>query len=69
MWVVRFARLKLELDNALFVPARSSPPFVALRPLVAARSSMSGASWWATRAARVRTRTLIQSARAVRLWG
>ena len=36
-------------DNALFTPACSSPPSVALRPRVAARSPMSGASLPATR--------------------
>ena len=39
-------------DNALFTPACSSPPSIAMRPRVAARSPMSGASWWATGAAR-----------------
>ena len=46
-------------DNALFAPACSSPPSVALRPRVAARSSMSGASWCGDEGGSVRT--LIQS--------
>ena len=40
---IRFARLEREgLIKALFTPARSPPHSVALRPCVAARSSMKG---------------------------
>jgi hypothetical protein len=39
-----FARLKHERMTR-FTPARSSPRSIALRPRVAARSPMSGASW------------------------
>jgi hypothetical protein len=39
MWAVRFARLELELDYALFAPACASPPSIAMRPRVAARWS------------------------------
>jgi len=35
-----------------FSPGGSSPPSVTLRPHVAARSPIRGASWWATMAAR-----------------
>jgi len=37
--------LKLERINSLYTPACASPPSIALRPRVAARWSMSGASW------------------------
>jgi hypothetical protein len=40
---------------ALFTPAHASPHSVALRPPVAARSPISGASWWATKAAVAKT--------------
>jgi hypothetical protein len=42
---IPFAILELERINALFAPACSSPPSVALRPPVAAGSPMSGASF------------------------
>ena len=49
---IRFPReAGARTDEALFTLARSSPPSIALRPRVAARSPMSGASWPATQAA------------------
>jgi hypothetical protein len=45
-----------RVGDALFTPACSSPPSIALRPCVAARSSMSGAS---SRAAKGKHETLI----------
>ena len=44
-------------DNARLSGARASPPSVAQRPRVAARSSMSGASWAGDASGWVRTRT------------
>jgi hypothetical protein len=57
-WALGFA---VRTDNPLFTPPRSSLPSVALRPRVAARSSMRGASWPATQAALCGRRALIQS--------
>jgi hypothetical protein len=42
---VRFTRLEIEWIIALFTPARLSPPSAALRPHIAGRSPMRGASW------------------------
>jgi hypothetical protein len=41
----QFARLVLEHRSARLTPTRASSPSVALRPCVAARSPMSGASY------------------------
>jgi hypothetical protein len=48
---IQFARLAGERITR-FTPASASPPSVATRPRVAARSAMSGASWRETRADR-----------------
>ena len=49
---IRFESLAFERINARFTPACSSPPSVAMRPRVAARSPMSGASLRRRRRAR-----------------
>jgi len=57
-----------RVGDALFTPACSSPPSIALRPCVAARSSMSGASSRATKGKHeTQTRNAHLSPRAVRL--
>jgi len=58
---IRFARLEHELTTRLFTPAGSSPPSLGLRPHVAARSPMSGASLPATKPPECGRETLIQS--------
>jgi hypothetical protein len=50
-WALRCARLARERITALFAAACASPPSVALRPRVEARSSMTGASLPAAQAA------------------
>ena len=46
---LRYARLERERITLASRRPGSSPPSVALRPRVAARSPMSDASWWATK--------------------
>jgi hypothetical protein len=48
---IRFAKAGSRTDSARLIQARSSPPSVATRPRVAARSPMSVVSWRATWAA------------------
>src|SRR5580658_8094498 len=64
---IRFARLEREVINAVFTPACSSPPSVATRPRVAARSPMRGAPWAATKASVCGRERFTEAPRAVRL--
>ena len=46
-------------DSARIAPPCASPPSLAVRPRVAARSAMRGAAWWTTTAAEGGSETLI----------
>jgi hypothetical protein len=52
--------------NKVLLASPRSPPSVALCPRVAARSSMSGASWWAMKAAACGRETLVPFSWATR---
>jgi len=64
---IRFTSVALERMTRLFTPACSSPPSVAMRPRVAARSPMRGASWRGTQAAECRCARLVRSHRTLRV--
>ena len=58
---IRIVRRELERITALFAPACSSPPSIAPRPRVAARSPMSGASFAAARVDECGRETLVRN--------